>query len=96
MTSHRILSVARLAALLAAVVLLAPTADAEESPLLQAMRDEMSRAMAGLRMPGQPAPYFIACTIDDIAGRQIAATLGAGVVGQPAAQPDRPGRRPRR
>lgn len=81
MTLLRIAPGARAAALLSAVVLLAlaPGLDAQESPLLQAMRGELSRAMAGLRIPGQPAPYFIAYTIDDIAGRQLIATLGASV-----------------
>jgi hypothetical protein len=69
------------AALLSVVVVLAPGSGlgAQESPLLAAMRGELSRAMAGLRIPGQPAPYFIAYSIDDIAGRQLIATLGASV-----------------
>ena len=41
------------------------------------MRDELTRAMTGLRIAGQPAPYYIAYTIDDVAGRQMQATLGA-------------------
>jgi len=70
---------ARLAAVAIGLVLLAPSIRGADSPLVQAMRDEIARAMAGLRLPGQPAPYFIACTIDDGAGRQIAATQGATV-----------------
>ena len=69
----------RLAAILFALALLVPRLGAEDSPLVQAMRDEIGRAMAGLRLPDQPAPYFIACTLDDGAGRQIGATLGAAV-----------------
>ena len=65
--------------LLAALLFAAPAGAADDGPLVQAMRDEVSRAMAGLRIAGQPAPYFIACTIDDVAGRQIASTLGADV-----------------
>lgn len=67
------------AVLLLAGFLLASPVAAQESPLVQAMRDEVARAMDGLRMPGQPAPYFIACTIADVAGRQIVSTLGADV-----------------
>ena len=62
---------------LLALVLLAPShapTRGPESPLVQAMREEMARAMTGLRMPDQPAPYFIACTVDDIAGRHAQAT----------------------
>lgn len=55
----------------------APSISAQESPLLPAMRDELARAMAGLRIPGQPAPYYIAYTIEDVAGRHAGATLGA-------------------
>lgn len=78
MTAIRSLPV-RAAAVAIALVLLTPSIRGEDSPLIQAMRDEIARAMAGLRLPGQPAPYFIACTIDDGAGRQIAATGGATV-----------------
>jgi hypothetical protein len=55
----------------------APSLSAQESPLLPAMREELARAMAGLRIPGQPAPYYIAYTIEDVAGRHAAATMGA-------------------
>ncbi len=41
------------------------------------MREELARAMTGLRIPGQPAPYYVAYTIEDVAGRHAAATLGA-------------------
>jgi TldD protein len=75
------MTIPRLAGLVTiAVSLLAAPAAAQESPLLQAMRDEVTRAMTGLRIAGQPAPYFIACSIDDIAGRQIVSTMGADVV----------------
>src|SRR5262245_41423754 len=70
---------ARVSAILLALALLAPRLGAEDSPLVQAMRDEIARAMAGLRLPDQPPPYFIACAIDDGAGRQIGATMGASV-----------------
>jgi len=55
-----------------------PTAT-PDGPLLQAMREELTRAMSGLRIPGQPAPYYIAYTLEDMAGRHIAATLGAAL-----------------
>ncbi len=41
------------------------------------MRDELTRAMTGLRIPNQPAPYYIAYAIEDVAARHLAATLGA-------------------
>jgi hypothetical protein len=41
------------------------------------MKDELARSMSGLRVPGQPAPYFIAYTIEDVATARINATLGA-------------------
>jgi hypothetical protein len=72
---------ARAAGLLLALVLLAPalapSIAAQESPLMQAMRDELTRAMTGLRIADQPAPYYIAYTIEDVAGRQMDAILGA-------------------
>ena len=64
----RLVPGARAAGLLFALVLLAPalapSIAAQESPLLQAMRDELTRAMTGLRITGQPAPYYIAYAID--------------------------------
>ena len=33
--------------------------------------------MTGLRIAGQPAPYYIAYTLEDVAGRQMQAILGA-------------------
>jgi PmbA/TldA metallopeptidase C-terminal domain len=81
MTLFRPLPTARAAGLLLALVLLAPShapsIAAQESPLLQAMRDELTRAMTGLRIADQPAPYYIAYTLDDVAGRQVQAILGA-------------------
>lgn len=48
-------------------------------PLIQAVRDEMARAMAGLRIPDQPAPYFIAYTVTDLTITSLSATLGSVV-----------------
>jgi hypothetical protein len=53
---------------------------AEESALVQAMQDELARSMTGLAMKDQPAPYYIAYTIEDIDAAQIGATLGARVL----------------
>ena len=80
-TLPRSMPAARAAGLLLALVLLAPSptprSRRQESPLLQAMRDELTRAMTGLRIAGQPAPYYIAYTLEDVAGRHMQATLGA-------------------
>jgi predicted Zn-dependent protease len=70
------------AALSAAVILLlsltrAP--QAQESPLLLAMRDEMARSMADLRMKGEPAPYYIEYEIDDIVSMRAIGRQG-GIV----------------
>jgi hypothetical protein len=72
-------AILRAAGVLAVATLLAAPAAAQESPLLQAMRDELTRAMSGLRIPGQPAPYYIAYTIEDVAGRHLSATHGAAL-----------------
>ena len=48
-------------------------------PLVQTMREEMARAMSGLRLPDQPAPYFIAYTVDDIAFMSLSASFGSVV-----------------
>jgi hypothetical protein len=70
------------AALLTGVIVLVSLArapQAQESALLSAMRDEMARSMAGLRMKGEPAPYYIEYEIDDIASMRAIARLG-GIV----------------
>ena len=58
---------------------LAPAPHAQESPLLSAMRDEMARSMAGLRMKGEPAPYYIEYEIDDVVSMRAIARVG-GIV----------------
>ena len=72
---------ARAAGLLLALVLLAPalapSIAAQESPLMQAMRDELTRAMTGLRIADQPAPYYIAYTLEDVPAGSMDAILGA-------------------
>src|SRR3954470_11696105 len=66
-----------------ALFILGTRAPAQESPTVAAMRDEMQRAMAELRMKGEPQPYFISYevldrTISDYSGR-----LGALVENPP-------------
>jgi hypothetical protein len=56
-------------------VALAPRA--QESPVLAAMADELARSMTSLRLPDQPAPYFIEYEIEDRASTRITAKLGA-------------------
>jgi len=54
----------------------APAPHAQESPLLSAMRDEMARSMADLRMKNDAAPYYIEYEIDDVASIRVIARLG--------------------
>lgn len=37
----------------------------QAQPLFDALQQEMNRSMSGLRMEGQPAPYYIAYAIVD-------------------------------
>ena len=62
-------------------VVLSPRAapHAQDSPLLAAMRDEMTRSMAELRMKGEPAPDFIEYEIDDFASMRAIARIGGMV-----------------
>jgi hypothetical protein len=55
----------------------ASVARAQEVPLLRAMQEEMTRAMAGLRVKDQPPPYYIAYTVTDAASARMQATLGS-------------------
>ena len=64
---------------LAVVLSLSPAPQAQETPILSAMRDEMARSMADLRMKGEPAPYYIEYEIDDISSMRAIARLG-GIV----------------
>jgi hypothetical protein len=52
---------------------------AQESVILSALRDELTRSMADLRMKGEPAPYYIEYEIDDISSMRAIARLG-GIV----------------
>ena len=63
----------------ALLLALAPSPRAQESPMLAAMRDEMARSMADLKMKGEPAPYYIEYEIDDIFSMRAIARFG-GIV----------------
>jgi hypothetical protein len=56
---------------------LAPAATAQDSPTMRAMADELARSMASLRLPDQPAPYYIEYEVEDRASTRITARLGA-------------------
>ncbi len=49
---------------------------AQEDAVIAAMQDELQRSMSGLRIDGQPAPYYIAYQLDDMTGRRVTARLG--------------------
>ena len=64
--------------LLAASLSFAPGPHAQQPPLiLQAMQDEMKRAMDGLRLKDEPPPYYIAYAIEDTASMRLLTKLGA-------------------
>jgi hypothetical protein len=67
----------RLAFVLAAGLLGQAGMQAQPSPILQAMQDEMKRAMEGLRLANEPAPYYIAYVIEDVESSRIATKLGS-------------------
>src|SRR5262245_22852764 len=48
----------------------------QENRVIAAMQDELQRSMATLRIAGQPAPYYIAYQLDDMAGRRVTGRLG--------------------
>src|SRR4029453_4145059 len=66
-----------------ATLTLAPVARAQENPLVKVMREELARSMSGLRGANQPAPYYIAYSIDAVVSMRVNATLGAIVSNQP-------------
>lgn len=45
--------------------------------MLAAMRDELKRSMSGLRLTGEPAPYYIDYTVEDASTLRVTARLGA-------------------
>ncbi len=56
---------------------------AQESPTLAAMRDEMKRSMAELRMKGEAPPYYIAYEILDRTVADVSGRLGSIVENPP-------------
>ena len=54
-----------------------PSPQAQESPILAAMRDELKRSMSALRLTGEPAPYYIDYTVEDASTLRVTARLGA-------------------
>ncbi len=52
-------------------------------PILQAMQDEMKRAMDGLRVKNEPAPYYIAYAVEDTTSLRLVTKLGAVVNDSP-------------
>jgi hypothetical protein len=60
-----------------AVVLAYPTASAQDSPTMRAMADELTRSMSSLKLPDQPAPYYIEYEVQDRISTRITARLGA-------------------
>jgi hypothetical protein len=61
---------------IALVVALVASAPAQEATILSAMQDELTRSMGGLRIEGQPAPYYIAYQVDETSNRRLLARLG--------------------
>src|SRR4051812_38904243 len=53
------------------------TAPAEPPPLLRAMRLELDRSMARLRLRGYEAPYFISYTLRDLESNEVIGKYGA-------------------
>jgi hypothetical protein len=71
--------------LIAACLSFAPIPHAQQQhPILQAMQDEMKRAMDGLRLKNEPPPYYIAYAIEDTTSVRLVTKLGAVVNDSPA------------
>ena len=51
--------------------------DAQDTPVMSAMADELARSMKELRMKDQPAPYYIEYEVWDRAQTRVTARLGA-------------------
>ncbi len=68
----------------ALILLTASASRAEESPILAAMQDELSRSMSGLRVKDEPPPYFVAYQVDDTTTMRVSARLGAIAINDPA------------
>ena len=69
-----------LAVALGALVGMAPAFGAQpDGATMQALRDELARSMAELRMDGMPVPYFIAYTVVDADTLETGASFGASL-----------------
>ncbi len=55
---------------------LAAAAFAQDDVVMKAMRDELARSMAQLRMENLDKPYFISYRVDDAVGGAVSAVLG--------------------
>jgi predicted Zn-dependent protease len=51
--------------------------DPDPDPVFDAMRAELGRARAGLRLDGYPAPYFVSFQLWQLEEAEVGATLGA-------------------
>ncbi len=58
------------------LVWLAPAALGQDDVVIKAMRDELSRSIAQLRLADLDKPYFVAYRINDHSATKISATLG--------------------
>jgi hypothetical protein len=56
----------------------------QSDPLSRAMRDELTRSMADLRLDTLPKPYFVAYRIDEVETAEAEASLGSLVHGTDA------------
>lgn len=54
-----------------------PAPRAQDSPIIAAMRDELKRSMAELRLKDEPAPYYIDYEVQDLTTFRVVARLGA-------------------
>ena len=61
------------------LTLLSLPVSADESPVLAAMKSELSRSMSKLRLKGYEAPYFIAYSVRDYQQGETLARFGAVV-----------------
>ena len=78
----------RIGLLVAVCVSLAPAPQAQPYPILQAMQEEMTRALDQLRLPNEPAPYYIAYAVDESSGTRVLTKLGS-VVTDASSRPSR-------
>lgn len=68
---------ATLASIAIALFVAGVAPDAQDTPVMSAMADELARSMKELRMKDQPAPYFVEYEVWDTAATRVTARLGA-------------------